>query len=168
MGATLEGIPGASDTTKAFVQAVRLYLRDFAELNRLIAGEETNDRMIAWSVLDALSNFNGTPPITQVTIEDLLSRQQHHLLLRLTVEAIIESVGMLQTRNHINYSTGGINVGVNDKTPLLMNWLQYYRSYTEQKMKQVKVALNVESILGPSNVGIHSEYWAVNATYLSY
>jgi hypothetical protein len=32
----------------------------------------------------------------------------------------------------------------------------------------VKVALNVESILGSGQVGIHSEYWAVNATYLSY
>jgi hypothetical protein len=90
MGATLEGIPGVSDTTKAFVQAVRLYLRDFAELNRLIAGEETNDRMIAWSVFDALSNFNGTPPITQVSLDQLLERQQHHLMMRMTVEAIIE------------------------------------------------------------------------------
>jgi hypothetical protein len=168
MGATLEGIPGASDTTKAFVQAVRLYLRDFSELNRLIAGEETNDRMIAWSVLDAISAFNGTPPITEVSLEQLLERQQHHLMLRMTVIAVVESVGLLQTRNHFNYSTGGINVGVNDKTPLLMNWLQYFRSYTDQLKQQVKVAMNVESILGPSNVGIHSEYWAVNATYLSY
>jgi hypothetical protein len=89
-------------------------------------------------------------------------------MMRMTVEAIIESVGMLQTRNHINYSTGGINVGVNDKTPLLMNWLQYFKGYTEQRKQQVKVALNVESILGSGQVGIHSEYWAVNATYLSY
>ena len=48
-----------------------------------------------------------------------------------TVVALIESVGLLQTRNHLNYSTGGINVGTNDKTPLLMQWLQYYRSFTE-------------------------------------
>jgi hypothetical protein len=168
VASTLDGIPGMTETTKVFVQTVRLYLRDYAELNRLIAGEETNDRMIAWAVLDALSNFNGTPPITTFTLEDLFERQQKHLMLRLTVEAVIESVGLLQTRNHINYSTGGLNVGINDKTPLLMNWLQYFKSFTAQKMQQVKVAFNIESILGPSNVGIHSEYWAVNATYLSY
>jgi hypothetical protein len=86
----------------------------------------------------------------------------------MTVEALIESVGLLQTRNHINYSDGGINVGVNDKTPLLMNWLQYFRSYTEQLKQRVKVAININGILGPSNVGIHSELWAVNASYLSY
>jgi hypothetical protein len=168
MAATLEGIPGMTEATKVFVQTVRMYLRDYAELNRLIAGEETNDRMIAWAVLDALSNFNGTPPITAYSIEELFERQQQHLLLRMTVEAIIESVGLLQTRNHLNYSTGGINVGVNDKTPMLMNWLQYFKSFTAQKLQASKVAFNVESILGAGQVGIHSEYWAVNATYLSY
>ena len=153
---------------RAFVQMVRLYLRDFEELNRLVAGEESTDRMIAWAVLDAISNFNGTPHFTNISIEELLNLNQQHLLLRMTVEALIESVGLLQTRNHINYSDGGINVGVNDKTPLLMNWLQYFRSYTEQLKQRVKVAININAVLGPSNVGVHSELWAVNSSYLSY
>lgn len=165
---SLQGVQGMSSTMRAFVQMVRLYLRDFEELNRLVAGEESTDRMIAWAVLDALSNFNGTPHFTQMSLDDLLQLNQAHLLTRMTVEALVESVGMLQTRNHINYSDGGINVGVNDKTPLLMNWLQYFRSYTEQLKQRVKVAININSILGPSNVGIHSELWAVNQSYLSF
>lgn len=164
----LQGITGMSATMQDFVQMVRLYIRDFPELNRIIAGEESSDRMIAWAVLDAMSDFNGTPPLGSISLEDLLQRQQHHLLLRMTVESLIESVGLLQTRNHINYSNGGINVGVNDKTPLLMNWLQYFKSTTEQQKQRVKVAMNIEQILGPNNPGVHSELWAVNATYLSY
>lgn len=165
---SLQGVQGMSDSMKSFVQMVRLYLRDFEELNRLVAGEESTDRMIAWAVMDALSNFNGTPHITYATLDDLLQMQQQHLMLRMTVEAIIESVGLLQTRNHLNYSDGGINVGVNDKTPLLMNWLQYFRSYTEQLKQRVKVAMNINQILGSSNRGIHSELWAVNSSYLAY
>lgn len=165
---SLQGVNSSSDALKSFVQTVRLYLRDFAELNRLIAGEESSDRMIMWAVMDAMSNFNGTPHFTSLSFEDLLQKNQQHLLLRMTVEALIESVGLLQTRNHINYSDGGINVGVNDKTPLLMNWLQYFRSYTEQLKQRVKVALNIEGILGTNNPGIHSELWAVNASYLAY
>jgi hypothetical protein len=164
----LEGIPGVTETTRRFVQMVRNYIRDYGELNRLISGEETSDRMIAWAVLDAVSTFNGTPHFTHLSLEELLEKEQHFLMLRLTVIAIIESVGVLQTRNHLNYSTGGINVGVNDKTPLLMNWLQYFRGVTDPKLSQVKVAMNIEGILGPSNIGIHSEYWATNQTYLSY
>jgi hypothetical protein len=165
---SLDSIPGVTVTTRKFVQMVRLYLRDFSELNRLIKGEETNDRMILWAVKDAVSDFNGTPQFTNFTLDSLLDMNLQHLMLRLTVISIIESVGLLQTRNHINYSTGGINVGVNDKTGMLMNWLQYFKSTTEQKKQQVKVAINVESILGAGERGVHSEYWAVNSTYLSY
>ena len=40
MADKLQGIAGMTDTTRAFIQTVRLFLRDFAELNRLLAGEE--------------------------------------------------------------------------------------------------------------------------------
>lgn len=166
--AQLQGIEGVSPTMQAFVQVVRDYTRDHAELNRLIAGQESNDRLIAWAVLDALSIFNGTPHLTSLSLEDLLQRNQHSLMLRLTVITLLESVGLLQTRNHINYSNGGLNVGVNDKTPLILQWLQYYQASTKQMMERVKVALNIEGILGSGNSGVHSELWAVNATYLAY
>jgi hypothetical protein len=151
-----------------FVPVVRQYLRDLPELNRLVAGVETGDRFIAWAILDAVSRFNGTPHFTKMRLEDLLQYEQHHLILRLTVETILESVGMLQTRNHINYSNGGINVGVNDKTPMIMNWLQLFSARTEQMITRVKVALNIEPLLGGSAVGVHSELWVVNQSYLSY
>jgi hypothetical protein len=165
---SLQGLPGMTQTTRDFVQMVRGYIRDFPELNRIVAGEESSDRQIAWAVLDALADFNGTPHLTAYSLEDLLQRNQHALLLRMTVISLVESVGLLQTRNHINYSNGGINVGVNDKTPLLMNWLQYFKASTDQMKQRVKVALNIEGILGPSNSGVHSELWAVNATYAAY
>lgn len=164
----LQGLPGVTPMFRAFVQMVRGYTRDFPELNRIVAGEESSDRQIAWSVLDALADFNGTPHFTQMSLDELLLKNQHALMLRMTVISLIEQVGLLQTRNHINYSTGGINVGVNDKTPLLMQWLQYFKASTEQMKQRVKVAINIEGILGPSNSGVFSEYWAVNGTYARY
>jgi hypothetical protein len=165
---SLQGIPGITQTTRDFVQLVRAYTRDIPELNRIVAGEESSDRQIAWAVLDAIADFNGTPHLTNYSLDELLQIQQHHLLLRMATISVIESVGLLQTRNHINYSTGGTSVGVNDMTPLLMNWLEYFKSSTEQKKQRVKVALNIQGILGPGNSGLFSEYWAVNATYASY
>lgn len=166
--AQLQGIQGVSPAMQYFVQVVRDYMRDHAELNRLIAGQESNDRLIAWAVLDALSVFNGTPHFTSLSLEDLLQRNQHSLMLRLTVITLLESVGLLQTRNHINYSNGGLNVGVNDKTPLILQWLQYYTATTSQMMARVKVSLNIEGILGHGNSGVHSELWAINASYRAY
>jgi hypothetical protein len=166
---SLEGIPGVSQTTRDFVQLVRLYMRDYPELNRLVAGQESSDRQIAWAIFDALADFNGTPPFLGASsIETLLGMNQHNLLLRMVVISLIESVGLLQTRNHINYSNGGITVGVNDKTPLLMQWLQYYKTTTDQMKQRVKVSMNISSILGSSHSGVHSEYWAVNSTYAAF
>lgn len=165
----LSQLPGMSQTTRDFVQMVRAYLRDFAPLNRLLRGEETTDRMIAWALLDAMADFNGTPPmIGTFGIEDFLAYNQQALLMRMVVISTIESVGLLQTRNHINYSDGGISLGVNDKTPMLMGWLKYYRAITEQMKVRVKVQLNIESILGAGQRGVHSEYWAVNSSYGSW
>lgn len=164
----IQSLPGISQGTRDFVQLVRLYMRDFPELNRLIAGEESTDRQIAWAVMDAMADFNGTPHFTTFILEDLLALQQHNLLLRMATISVIESVGLLQTRNHINYSNGGITVGVNDKTPLLMNWLTYFKATTDQMKQRVKVAININGILGPTNMGVASEYWAVNATYAAF
>jgi len=165
---SLQGIPGMTQTFRDFVQLVRLFHRDFPELNRIVSGEESSDRIVAWAVLDALADFNGTPHFTILSLEDLLQLNQHNLLLRMTTISLLESVGLLQTRNHINYSDGGINVGVNDKTALVQSWLQYFMAKTEQMKQRVKVAINIGSILGPSNSGIHSELWSVNATYAAY
>lgn len=165
---SLEGIPSMSEDFRNFVYMVRGYVRDHAELNRLIRGEESTDRQIAWAVLDAVEDFNGTPPLTTHSLSLLLERRQAALLLRMTVCTLIESVGMLQTRNHLNYSDGGLNVGINDKTPLLMNWLNYFKATTEQMKQRVKVAMNIESILGRGNIGVHSELWAINSSYIGF
>jgi hypothetical protein len=164
----LQGIPGMTPIFRSFIQTVRLYMRDFAELNRIVSGEETSDRQIAWAMLDALADFNGTPHLTSYTFEDLLARNQHALLLRMTVISVIESVTLLMARNYISYSNGGINVGINSQVPLNMKLLQYYKAYTDQAKVRCKVALNIEGILGPSNSGIHSELWSVNSTYAAY
>lgn len=166
--AELQAVVPLSRAMREFIPVIRGYLRDFPELNRLLAGEETGDRFMAWAILDAMSRFNGTPHLTSYSFEDLLQYQQHYLLLRMAVETVLESVGLLQTRNHINYSNGGINVGVNDKTPLIQSWLQMFSARNDQMITRVKVALNIQGILGFGNTGVHSEYWAVNATYLSY
>jgi len=163
---SLQGIPGMSDTTREFIFQVRAHMRNYPELNRLVRGVESTDRQIAWAVVDAVSDFNGTPHFTSKTLDDLLAKGQYSLMLRLTIISLLESIALLQTRNHLNYSDGGISVGVNDKTPMLMNWLQLYKGETQQKLQRVKVAMNIEDVLGEP--GVHSEFWAVNNTYATF
>lgn len=161
----LYGVDGVSGTLKAFVMMLRTYLRDHPELNRLVSGEESSDRFLLFAASMAVSSYNGRPPITQIPIEEIFRLNHQDVLLMMAVCTVLESVMLLQARNQLNYSTGGTNVGVNDKAALLMKMLQYFRSLADQMLTQRKVALNILSILGDSP-GIHSEYATVHTSYV--
>jgi hypothetical protein len=151
----------SQQTLNDFVHDVRSYLRDFPELNRLISGEETSDRMIAWSVIDAMDDINNSPPlITTWTVETFPFRS---LLLRGTVLTILESIGLMQTRNQLNFNDGGISVGVSDKAPLIMNWINVLRSTYEDKKTRWKIARNIAAALTGS--GIASDYYFIGGYY---
>lgn len=161
----LGGIPGISEKFGAFIQTVRLFMRDHPQLNRLVKGEEHSDRMIAWAILDCLSDFAGTPPpLGYYSLDQLLEMHYQSFVLRGTAIALLQSVGILQTRNHLNFSDGGISVGVSDKTPALMQWIRDFQTKYENEKTQRKVSLNIAQLLGEPS-GIHSEYFFVNGWY---
>jgi len=159
----LAGIPGVSETFASFIYTVRMFLRDHPQLNRLVKGEEHSDRMIAWAILDFLSDFAGTPPfLGYMSLEQLFERHFQSFAVRGTSVALLQSVGILQTRNHLNFSDGGISVAVSDKTPMLMQWINQFQTKYEQEKMQKKVAMNIEGLLN-SPSGVHSELWYVNS-----
>jgi len=142
-----------------FVNQVRTFLRDYKELNRLIQGEESSNRQIIWAIADALDDFNNTPPFTRFTVTSFPSKS---LLIRATVISLLESIGLLQTRNHLSFSDGGIQVGISDKTPFIQSWLQLFRNTYEEKKTRLKVSYNIESAW---DGGVFSEYRFVNGFY---
>lgn len=145
-----------------FVGLVRAFMRDYPELNRLIKGEEHSDRLIAWAAIDALDDFNTTPPMTQYQFTNFPSK---HLLLRGTVISLLESVGLLMTRNHLSFSDGGISSITTDSTPLIQSWIQLFTNKYEQKKDRLKVALNIEGGWGN---GVNSEYLWTSGFYGGY
>lgn len=152
-------IPNARIELNHFIQTVRTFIRDYPELNRLIAGVENSNRQIVWALHDALDDFNTTPHFTSYSFDNFPSSS---LLLRGTVISLLESVGLLQTRNYLQFSDGGIQVGVSDKTPFIQSWIQLFRNSYEEKKQRIKVAINIENAWGG---GVFSEYRFVNNFY---
>jgi len=138
-----------------FINLVRAQMRDFPELNRLISGVETSDRMIALCMMQTIDDFNLTPPLIEgygITNFPSIS-----LLVWGTIIYILMSVGILQVRNHLQYTDGqGIQVSVSDKAPQLMQWANMYQQMYEQKKLQLKKALNLKGALNGS--AVPSEY----------
>lgn len=145
-------VPQADIRIEEFINNVRLFLRDYRELNRLIDGVEHSNRQIVWAIMDCLDDFNTTPPFTQYTLFNFPSRS---LLLRGVACSLLESLGILQTRNHLNFSDGGLQVGINDKTEYIQRWLQLLKNQYEEKKMKMKIAINIEQAWGG---GSHSEY----------
>jgi hypothetical protein len=152
-------LPENDIALKPFIQVIRAFMRDYPELNRLIKGEEHSNRLISWAILDALDDFNTTPPLTSFTLRNFPSK---YLLIRGSVISLLESVGLLMTRNHLTFSDGGIQVGVSDKTPLIQSWIQMFTNKYEEKKLKLKIALNIEGGWGG---GVHSEYLWMNSFY---
>lgn len=160
----LDGLQQPSSAAlRSHIQAVRLFMRDFSELNVLTRGQESSDRMILWCTLDFLSDFNGTPPLTTYTLEQLFALQLQHFAIRGTVIGLLQSVGILQTRNHLPFSDGGLSVSINDKAPQIQSWLQLLQSAYEQKKRLIKTALNVDQLLDDGPGGLHSDYFALSS-----
>lgn len=156
-------IPVASQKMNEAVSYIRAYLRDFPELNRLVKGEETSDRMIAWAIIDVLDDFNSTPPfIGSFSLQNFPSAS----LLRMGVAALIlESVSILQTRNQLNYSDGGIQVNVSDKGPALIQFASMLNQRYITQKNRIKGSLNVELCF--EGAGVFSEYFVINGLYFS-
>lgn len=158
-------IPGATPEFSRFVAGVRLYLRDHSALNRLIKGQETNDRMIAWCVMDAISDFNGVPPLIGAYTFDAMMQLSLQSTLRIgTVIRVLESVGLLQTRNHLPFNDGGLSVAISDKAPLLQSWIDRLKADWDARVRQTKIGLNIESLLD-GGAGVASEYFAISGWY---
>lgn len=152
----------SSRALNAHVQSVRLFMRDFTQLNLLIRGEESSDRMIQWATVDFLSDFNGTPPFSSHSLDSLFARNLQHMCVRGTVISLFQSLMIFYTRNHLPFSDGGLSVSINDKAPMIQSMAAMMQSAYEQQKRLVKTAMNIESILDEGPSGLHSDYLALS------
>ena len=160
----LTNIPSINKRMAEVVGMVRLYTRDHPALNRLIKGEESSDRMIMWAVLDCIDDFNTSPPFLNLRY-GVGNFPSLSLLREGTTTRLLESVALLNIRNHLQCSDGGIALSVSDKAPMLMSFIQLLRSSYEQKKMAMKGSINIEMAFGGS--GHFSEYSTINNLYLT-
>lgn len=144
-------------TTKAeAVAKVRQFMRDSANLNALLDGVETTDTEIEFALELALDDFNTSPPL--IGNFRLESHPSQSLILTATVLWVLKSAGILQSRNQLDYASGGVTVATSNKTPLYQSWVNLMLQEYEAKKANLKKSLNAEMAYG----GVHSEYVQIN------
>lgn len=136
-----------------FIGQVRDYLRDHPQFNALQLNDfETSDSVISLCADLAADDFSNSPPlIGRHTVE---SMPYLYLLFIGTVLQVLRSAGLMQARNNLNYSDGGLTVATSDKSPIYKAWADTYYAEYEQKKRTLKISLNAASAYG----GVSSEY----------
>lgn len=148
-------------TLKLFIEEVRIYLRDYAELNRLLQGQQNSNVQIAYAAIDSLDDWNNTPP--QIAKATITTHPSKSLWLRGTVISLLESNMLLGIRNHLQYSDGGTSIDT-EKFGAYMQALNVYKQSYEQAKLRLKTQINTESAYGH---GINSEYlWIGSLDFL--
>jgi hypothetical protein len=132
---------------------LRLFLNDTAELNRLIRKQESDDTKLDLALMLAVDDFNITTPILfNYSVANFPSL--YMLIYGATIQ-VLRSAGMMQSRNELAYSSGGVSVRIFDKTQLYQSWIAQFVADYERKKMNYKVALNIDAALGG---GVASEY----------
>lgn len=162
---TLQRVEGLSPRLKQHVQGVRTFIRDYAETNLLIRGEESSDRIIAFHTFDFISDFNMSPPASAISLEEMYARGWSSMCIRGTLNSLLSGLVLQYTRNSLPFSDGGISVNMNDKAGALMQYQNLVLTTYEQTKAKVKTAMNVEQLLGDESYGLFSDLGFLESVY---
>jgi len=131
---------------------LRMFLQDTEELNRLLGGKELDDEELRFSIDMAISDFNTTLPPTPA--KSILNYPSLYLLMHGAAINALKMAGIRQSRNQLDYQSGGSSFSRSNKTGLYQSWLSLFVNEYEQKKRALKLSGNVNRGYGE----VFSEY----------
>lgn len=144
--------PGINKTREQLIPLLRTFLGDTPEDNKLIPDQELSDDKLGLALDMALDEYNHTPPFEEVTFVGFPSLT---LILQGGAIHALVMAGMVNSRNFLNFSDGGVQEVVSDKAAAYQSWIaNIVGSYREGALS-LKTALNMERNFGviPSPYG---------------
>lgn len=100
------------------IQRIRHFMRDYEELNRLIAGVESKDRDIAAALLFTIDDINMTPPPLQFSLPQMLQYNWSGLIVLGATIHVLRSLTLHYIRNNLSFNDGGMmTAGLSDRAP---------------------------------------------------
>lgn len=137
--------PGINKSQDELIKMVRVFLGDSPEENKLTEGNELSDDKLRLSLDMALDLYNNTAPFENRTFETFPSLT---LIIHGSVIQALMMAGIIQTRNHLNFSDGGIQEVISDKAGGYQAWIGQIVGAWRDEMLSIKTALNMEANFG--------------------
>lgn len=148
-------------------------LQKLVDMFRLSIGDDDPERNILFKktqmysddkilslLFRAVSDLNGGVPQTTLTIFEIARDVDDSLIVDGAIIFALIAEGIVQTRNQLNYSDSGLQIGMFDKTQLYQGWISMLMStYFQNKQAFKETVLTKHS---NTFYGIESEfsrYW---------
>jgi len=133
-------------TPETIIFCARKFMRDTAKQNELRGIDESDDSIFKLAINMAISDWNTTPPLlAAVGLEDFPA---FDWLIISTAMFVLQSAGVLQYRNELQYSDAGTSVNPWSKGPVYFQTAGFWANLCEQKKRDYKYALNVSKTFG--------------------
>lgn len=124
------------------IDEVREYVSDYAPNNYLIDGEEFTDTFISLCISLGIDSFNSMAPRTSYTESNFPSKV---VLLLATCWQMFQAKATLLARNTMQYSDGGLQVPIEERSELYLNLANNFRSQFREQAEPLKIQQNMES-----------------------
>lgn len=148
----MSGPPGIKKSKDELVVLLRTFLGDTPEDNKTIDGHELSPDKLGLALELALDEYNNTPPFEARTF---LTFPSLTIILHGGAIQALMMAGIVQTRNYLNFSDGGIQEVISDKGPAYQAWIQNLIGKYRDEVLAIKTSLNMERNFGviPSPYG---------------
>jgi hypothetical protein len=144
-----------AERLKRAIGAVRTFIRDKREINRLLLGTtESSDPDIQQALYHAIVKWNTTPPL--IGASDLANFPIKPWLVEMAAIYTIRSALLWHAREHMPSSDGGTSADDHAKAGEYSGWLDRLEGQVVQQMREFKEAQNIAAALGAQ--GLSSEY----------
>lgn len=143
---------GINKSEDELVPMLRAFLGDTPEDNKLIEDRELSDDKLRLALNLALDEYNNTPPFETRTFATFPSLS---IIIHGGAIHALVMAGIVQTRNYLNFSDGGIQEVISDKGPAYQSWIQNLMGKYREEAMALKTSLNMERNFGciPSPYG---------------
>lgn len=135
------------------INFLSIYMQDHEKLNRLLRKKELSPKQYELAIILAVDDYNQTAPVTQLTLANYPSLK---FLIDGSAIQFLIMAGILQSRNRLNYSAGGVSISVSDKAQEYQSWLNWFVGNYEKQKGNYKKFMNISA--GMDGDGLNSEY----------
>lgn len=133
-----------------------MFLRDQPQYNILLDDIEFSDDDILLAMKLTVAKWNAMPPMSALVSADQLNE---YVLLCGVCCILLRSEGIRQKRNQFVTQDGNISpVGLDEKEAIYFKWALHFCEEFVSMSQQIKIQMNMESILNTSSNGFGSGY----------